>query len=281
MKRFLKYLLAYALLCVGAFIVLYPLIWMIFEAFKEEKYALSIAILPNHFTLESLKDFYTFSNFSKIVNEFNFGKYFLNSFIVALTSSIMTVLICTMGGYAFAKKNFVGKNFLFNTFLATVMIPGMMFMVPQFAIINKLGWINTYKAMIIPHLANVFGLFLMRQYIHQIPDALFESANIDGASEYQIFKKIVIPLTMPVVATLFLLTFLGQWSNFLWQLIVNTPDSPYLTIPVGLALFKGQHSTQWTLLMAASCFSVLPIAFLFILAQRFFIEGMTQGAVKG
>ena len=186
-----------------------------------------------------------------------------------------------MAGYVFSKKDFWGKDFLFNMLLATVMVPGMIFMVPQFAIVNKLGWINSYKGMIIPHLANVFGVFLLKQYIDQIPNSLLESAKIDGASEYQIFKTIIVPLTIPIMVTLFLLTFLGQWSNFLWQLIVNTPDSPYLTLPVGLALFKGQYYTRWTLMMAASCFSVLPIAFLFLLAQRFFIEGMTRGAVKG
>jgi multiple sugar transport system permease protein len=164
--------------------------------------------------------------------------------------------------------------------MSSMMIPGMIFMVPQFAIVNKLGWMNTYKAMIIPHLANVFGLFLLKQYIDTIPNSLFEAAKIDGAGEFQMFRIIVIPLAMPIMITLFLLTFLGQWSNFLWQLIVNTPDSVLRTLPVGLALFKGQYCTDWGAMMAGACFSILPIAFLFLIAQRFFIEGMTSGAVK-
>ena len=281
MKKFVKYSFLYLFLTLGAFIVLYPVIWMFFEAFKEEKYAISFAIFPQHFDMASLRDFYTLANFKEIITKFNFGKYFVNSLIVATGSAVLTVIISTMAGYVFSKKDFWGKDYLFNMLLATVMVPGMIFMVPQFAIINKLGWINTYKGMIIPHLANVFGVFLLKQYIDQIPNSLLESAKIDGASEYQVFKTIIVPLTIPIMATLFLLTFLGQWSNFLWQLIVNTPDSPYLTLPVGLALFKGQYYTRWTLMMAASCFSVLPIAFLFLIAQRFFIEGMTRGAVKG
>jgi len=229
----------------------------------------------------TITQLYSTCNFKKIFSEYNFGKYFFNSLIVALSAALLTTIICSMGGYVFAKKDFYGKNFLFKLMLSAIMIPGMMFMVPQFAIVNKFGWINSFLGMIVPHLANVFGLFMMRQYMQTIPDSLLEAAKIDGATEIQIFSKIIIPLTTPILATLFLLTFLGQWSNFLWQLIVNTPDSPYLTLPVGLALFRGQYSSEWTLMMAASCLSIIPISILFLFAQRYFIEGMTQGAVKG
>ncbi len=161
-----------------------------------------------------------------------------------------------------------------------MMIPGMIFMVPQYAMVSKFGWINSYMGMVVPHLANVFGLYLLRQHISMIPNAFFEAAKIDGASEWQLFRYVVIPQSMPVMVTLFLMTFIGQWSNFLWQLIVNTPDSPYRTLPIGLALFKGQYAQSWEVIMAGACFSVIPIAFLFLLAQRFLIEGMTKGAIK-
>jgi multiple sugar transport system permease protein len=185
-----------------------------------------------------------------------------------------------MAGYAFAKKNFYGRDKIFLLLMGSMMIPGMIFMVPQYALIAKFGLINSYFGMVLPHLANVFGVFLLRQYIKTIPNSLFEAAKIDGASELQCFKIIVLPLAMPIIITLFLLTFLGQWSNFLWQLIVNTPDSPFRTLPVGLALFKGQYAMDWELIMAGSCFSIIPIAILFLVAQRFFMEGMTGGAVK-
>ncbi len=230
----------------------------------------------------ALKALYTFDNFTGIVrnDKFPFIRYFFNSLIVASLAGFLTVLLCTMAGYAFAKKNFIGREGLFALLLSAMLIPGMIFMVPQFAIVLRLGWINTYWGMVVPHLANVFGLFLLRQYIRTIPDSLFQAARIDGAGEIQVFTRIVLPLSFPIMVTLFLLTFVGQWSNFLWQLITNTPDSTCITLPVGLQLFKGQYAQDWEPIMAGACFSIIPIALLFVFAQRYFIEGMTIGAVK-
>lgn len=227
-------------------------------------------------------ELYTLKNFQQVLHnqDFPFGSFFLNSLIVALGSALLTVIICTMGGYVFAKKTFWGKDVLFLILLSSMMVPGMIFMIPQFVIVTWFGWMNTYLGMIVPHLANIFGLFLLKQYISTIPNSLFEAARIDGASELQILRIIVVPLSLPVLTTLFLLTFVGQWSNFLWQLIVNTADSPLRTLPVGLALFKGQYGVDWEMMMAGACFSIIPIALLFLAAQKFFIAGLTQGAVK-
>lgn len=254
--------------------------WNAYVEIPEGKYSYKF-ILKKPFK-EAWNSLYTIENFKKVLfnPDFPFSKFFLNSLIVSTSCAFLTAAICILGGYAFAKKQFLFKDKLFLLLLGSMMVPGMIFMVPQFAIVNSLGWINSYKGMVIPHLANVFGLFLLTQYIKTIPDSLFEAARIDGASEFQTFRIIVIPLALPIVVTLFLLTFIGQWSNFLWQLIVNTPDSHFRTLPVGLALFKGQYSTDWELMMAGACFSIVPIAILFLAAQRFFIEGMTQGAVK-
>lgn len=232
--------------------------------------------------IEGLAEIYTYKNFVAILfnKDFPFLRFFLNSLIVSTLAALFTVALCTMGGYVFAKKNFYGKQILFYIFLGTMLVPGLIFMVPQFAIVTKLGWINSYAGMFVPHLANVFGLYLLRQYIETIPDSLFEAARIDGASEWQQFSLIAVPLSMPIMVTLFLLVFVGQWSNFLWQYITNTPDSPLRTLPVGLALFKGQYDIRWEQMMAGACFSVIPITVLFLLAQRFFIEGMTSGGVK-
>ncbi len=231
---------------------------------------------------EATSAIYTWNNFQEVLHnkDFPFASFFLNSVIVSTLTALFTVVLCLMGGYTFSKKRFFGKNLLLLILLSSMMIPGMIFMVPQFILVSKLGWMNSYQGMIVPHLANVFGLFLFKQYIDTIPDSLFEAAKLDGASEWQIFRIILIPLSMPIMATLFLLTFVGQWSNFLWQLIVNTPDSMYRTLPVGLALFKGQYATNWELMMAGACFSIIPIAIVFLSAQRFFIAGMTSGAVK-
>jgi len=231
---------------------------------------------------QRLKAMYTIENFSKILknDNFPFAMFFMNSLIVAFGTALLTTMICTMGGYVFAKKDFYGRDILFGLLMSSMMIPGMIFMVPQFAIVSALGWIDSYYGLIIPHLANVFGLFLLRQHIKTIPNSLLEASFIDGASQFQIFRLIIIPLSFPIIATLFLLTFLGQWSNFLWQLIVTTPDSIYRTLPVGLALFQGQYATEWESMMAGACFSIIPISLLFLSAQQFFIEGMTSGAVK-
>ncbi|HPY74294.1 MAG TPA: ABC transporter permease subunit [Planctomycetota bacterium] len=246
------------------------------------KHAITYTILEPQNFWDGMKKIYTFNNFKKVLynRDFPFGQFFLNSLVVAAGTALLTVILCTMAGYAFAKKNFFMKKQLFAMLLSTMMIPGMIFMVPQFAIVNHFNWINTYQAMIVPHLANIFGLFLLKQYISTIPNSLFEAANIDGANELQIFKIIIIPLSLPIMVTLFLLTFVGQWGNFLWQLIVNTPDSTYRTLPVGMALFRGQYGQDWEMMMAGACFSIIPIAILFLIAQRFFIEGMTTGAVK-
>lgn len=186
-----------------------------------------------------------------------------------------------MGGYVFAKKELPYKKELFGVLMATMMIPGMMYMVPQFFMVCSMGLFGTKLAMILPHLASVFGIFMLKQFMETIPSSLIEAARIDGASEWQIFRVVIIPLSMPIILTLFLLTFLSHWSNFLWQLIVTDFENPLsVTLPVGLALFRGQYTSDLGLIMSASCFSIVPIVVLFLFAQRYFIEGMTQGAVK-
>lgn len=268
-----------------ALLMLSPFAWMLLAALMKQGNALKFVFIPggDASLADRLATLYSFSNFEAVATnqDFPFGRFFFNSLMVATSCAGLVVLICTMGGYAFAKKDFPGKDLMFRVLLTSMLVPGMIYMIPQLTLVIQLGWINSLAGLVVPHLASVFGLFLMRQYIETIPDSLFEAARMDGANELQILRHVVFPLSVPVMITLFLLTFLFQWSNFLWQLVVNTPDSPLRTLPVGLALFKGQYSTNWELMMAGACFSVLPIAALFLAAQKFFIEGLTQGAVKG
>jgi len=258
-------------LTVGAIVVLFPFFWMVVTAFKQPGQAFTPEIFPSS---------PTFENFRRVLSDYGFARYFLNSVIVATTAAIFATIFATFAGYVFAKKRFAGRDRVFGFLLLSLMIPGMMYVVPQFAIINRLGWMNTYQAMIVPHLANVFGLFLMRQYMMTIPSELLEAAKMDGAGEWKAFTTIMVPLSIPIIATLFLLTFQFHWNNFLWQLIVTNVERLY-TVPVGLAMFKSAHEELYTLKMAGSCISVVPIALLFFFAQRYFIEGMTSGAVKG
>jgi len=270
-QRTIRMAAVYVGLTIGAIVVLFPFFWMIVTAFKQPGQAFTPEIFPSNPTLE---------NFKRVLTDYGFARYFVNSVIVATTAALFATIFATFAGYVFAKKRFAGRDRVFGFLLLSLMIPGMMYVVPQFAIINKLGWMNTYQAMIVPHLANVFGLFLMRQYMMTIPSELLEAAKIDGAGEWKAFMTIMVPLSVPIIATLFLLTFQFHWNNFLWQLIVTNVERLY-TVPVGLALFRSQHEQSYTLIMAGSCISVLPIAAIFFFAQRYFIEGMTMGAVKG
>lgn len=231
---------------------------------------------------QALNEMYSFANFTRILTDptFPFGWFFLNSLVVATGGGLLTVFLCTLAGYAFSQKPFHYRETIFRCLLASMLIPGMIFMVPQFSITIRLGLMDTYAGMIVPHLANVFGLFLLRQYIDQIPKDLFAAAEIDGANEPQIFQTVVIPVCLPIMVTLFLLTFVTQWSNFLWQLIINTGESTVLTLPIGLQLFRGQNANEWEMIMAGACFSILPISVLFLALQRFFLEGLTAGSVK-
>lgn len=230
----------------------------------------------------ALSEKYTITNFTAIIGneDFDFARYFLNSLIVATSSAFLTVLICSLASFAFAVFPFHYREGLFYALLTSMLVPGMIYMVPQFSITIQLGLMNTYSGMVVPHLANVFGLFLMRQYIDQIPRDLFAAAEIDGARDYQIFNTIVVPICLPIMMTLFLLVFVMQWSNFLWQLIVNTGTSEVLTLPVGLQQFKGQNANEWEKIMAGACFSILPITALFFSLQKYFLQGLTAGSVK-
>jgi multiple sugar transport system permease protein len=268
--RAVKSAVLYAAITIAAVVVLFPFVWMILTAFKVPGTEFDPELLPHPPTLE---------NFRRVFTEFGFMKYFLNSTIVAVSAALFATFFGSLAAYAFSFKNFILKEKIFAIIIASMMVPGLMYVVPQFAIVKKLGWMNTYRAMVIPHLANVFGLFLLRQYMATIPRSLVDAAKIDGASDWQVYGRIVVPLSLPIVATLFLLTFQFHWSNFLWQLIVTNKESLY-TVPVGLAMFKQQHEQLYTLKMAASAVSIVPISVIFVFAQRYFIEGVTQGAVK-
>ena len=266
----LKTAALYAGISLAAAIVLFPFVWMLITAFK---------VAGTEFDPEFLPRPPTIDNFKRVFTEFGFLRYFMNSSVVAVSAAFFATLFASLAAYAFSFKNFIFKEKVFALIIASMMVPGLMYVVPQFAIVKKLGWMNTYRAMIIPHLANVFGLFLLRQYMATIPRSLVDAAKIDGANDFQVYGRIVVPLSLPIVATLFLLTFQFHWSNFLWQLIVTNKESLY-TVPVGLAMFKQQHEQLYALKMAASAVSIVPISVIFVFAQSYFIEGVTKGAVK-
>ncbi len=269
-KARMRTVLLYVALTLAAMVVLFPLFWMIVTAFKKPGTEFAPGIFPANPTLE---------NFRRVFREFGFVRYFINSTIVAVSAGALATLFASLAAYAFTFKQFPLKEKIYALIIASMMVPGLMYVVPQFVLVAHLGWMNTYRAMIVPHLANVFGLFLLRQYMGTLPKSLIDAARMDGANDLEIFGRVVVPLSLPMLVTLFLLTFQFHWGNFLWQLIVTNKEQFY-TVPVGLAMFKQQHEELYALKMAASAVSVVPISLIFVFTQRYFIEGITRGALK-
>lgn len=208
-----------------------------------------------------------------------FGRYFLNSTFISVTETLGVLLTSVLAGYAFARMRFYAREFLFVLFLGTLMVPGEVLLVPNYITISRLGWLDTYYALIIPFLASIFGIFFMRQAFATIPQELQDAATVDGASHWTFLWRVVVPLSKPALITVALLTFLGSWNALTWPLIVtNTPEMRPIT--VGLLSFSGEWGTQPRLLMAAATFSVLPVLVLFFILQRYFIQGIARAGMK-
>lgn len=263
----------YIILSVISLIWVFPFLWMALGSLKTQREILAKPprLLPDHATL---------ANFTKWFEQLNFSTYFTNSIIVAVITVLGNIIFCSMVGYALAKMQFRGKNIVFGTVMVTLMVPSVATFVPLFVIIANLGLSNTYAALILPFLTQPVGVFLMRQFMTGIPDAVIEAARIDGAGELRIFFQIVLPQCGPAIATLSILTFLSSWNNFLWPLVAAQSDSMY-TLPVALSLYStGQNATNYSVLLAGAVLIITPILLLFIFLQRYFIEGVAMTGIK-
>jgi len=220
-----------------------------------------------------------FQNYVDAWNSAPFGRYYINTVLVASLTTIFEVIIASMAAYAFSWMLFPGRNFIFGLFLATMMVPGEVLLVPNFITISKFGWIDTYYALIVPWIVSVFAIFLMRQHFMTIPRELFDAAKIDGCSHWRFLWQIVVPLSKPVIITGALLKFVGSWNAFLWVLIVTNSDK-YRTLPVGLQNFSSDVGTMFNQLMAAATFSILPVIILFLFTQKYFIRGIARTGLK-
>jgi ABC-type glycerol-3-phosphate transport system permease component len=223
---------------------------------------------------------YTLINYVKLFTRTGFPFWMMNSVIFATAVTILKVLFDTFAGYAFARFTFPGSRLLFFIILGTMMMPFAVSLFPVFLIVNKLRLLNTYWGLILPMLANPFGIFLMRQFIVGIPRELDESARIDGCSDYSILSRIIMPLSRPGQAVLAIVMFMWQWTNLIWPLIATNTEKMF-TLTVGLAGIPAQHTIDWGMLTAGALLSVVPIVIAFFLYQKGFIEGLTMGAVKG
>jgi len=260
------------LLFLGLAITLAPFIWMISTSFKssESVFTFPPQWIPKHPTIEQ---------YQTLFREVNFLQFFKNSVIVAFGITLFSLFLNSLGGFAFAKHKFPGREKIFALLLATMMVPGQITMIPVFLMLKTVGLINSYWGLIIPAGASAFGIFLMRQFITTIPTDLIESARIDGCSEFRIYWTIILPLCKPVIAALGIFTFMGSWNAFLWPLIIMIKENMY-TLPVALANLSGQHATKFGLLMAGAVVVVIPVLIVFIIAQRYVIKGVAVTGLK-
>ena len=252
---------------------LFPLLWMLSVSLMPAgaASALPAPILPAAPTLE---------NYRILFGSVGMGRYLANSLLLAVLASVLSVAFNVSAGYAFAKLRFRGREAIFKTLLGALVIPGQVAMLPLFLMLKPLGLVNSYAGALVPMLASVFGIFLVRQFARGIPDELLEAARIDGAGELRIFATIVLPLLSPVLATLAIFSFLASWNDFMWPLIVLT-DASLHTLPVALAGLSREHVQDVELMMAGSVVTVLPVLAVFLALQRQYMEGLMAGGVKG
>jgi multiple sugar transport system permease protein len=272
-RRILARFGVYVLLLGGAFLTLIPLAWMVSASFMPTGQANTFppSFLPKEPTLQHYRELFV---------RLDVGRYFLNSALLAGAVTAISLLFNSMAGYAFAKLRFRGRDSLFRVLLGGLVIPVQVAMLPLFLMLKELGLVNTYGGVIVPAAAGIFGIFLVRQYALGIPDDLLDAARIDGASEFRIYRSIVLPLCRPILTTLGIFTFLGVWNDFMWPLIVLT-DADMYTLPVALANLVGEHVQDTELMMAGSVLTVLPVLALFLVLQRYYIQGIMMGSVKG
>jgi ABC-type glycerol-3-phosphate transport system permease component len=269
----LKMALTYAVLSLGALFMLFPIFWMVTTAFKSEAeiFAAPIRWLPSALHWE---------NFTVPLTEKPFARWFLNSILIASSVTLGNLLISSLAGFGFAKYRFPGRGMLFVLILATFMIPLQVTMIPLFFIVKGLGWVNSYWGLIVPIMVDAFGIFLMRQFIDDIPNDYMDQARIDGAPELRIWWSVILPMTWPILSALGILTFLTSFDELLWPLILVTSDE-MRTVPLGLATFENTYQTIYNQLMAMALLAMIPVFIVFVVFQRRIIQGVTFTGLKG
>lgn len=272
-QRHLPSLLLHSLLTLAATLALLPLLWMIAASLMPPGEANQY---PPHLWPSTI----TFEHYTALFTRLDLARYLINSTLLASAVTVISLLINSMAGYAFAKFRFRGREPLFRGLLAALIIPAQVAMLPLFLLLKQFGFINTYWGVIIPGMASIFGIFLIRQYLLAIPDSLLDAARMDGAGEFRIYWALVLPLCRPILVTLAIFTFLGAWNDFMWPLIVLTDSSRY-TLPVALANLLGEHVQDTELMMAGSVLTVLPVMLLFVALQKHYIAGIMLGGMKG
>lgn len=265
----------YTALIVGALVMVTPFLYMVSTSFKAQAYVLT-------FPPQFIPDPATTANYEQALTTQNFGLYFLNSIIVAVVSTAASVLVSSMMAYAFARFKFPGRELIFRVLLVGLIVPAMMLIIPQFILAKQLHLLDSLLGLIVFYTAGTLALntFLLRGFFESIPWELDQAMQVDGAGAWIRYWRLALPLAKPALATATIFTFLACWDEFAWALtIINTPEN--LTLPVAIQLFQGQNATQWGLVFAASLIAVIPVIIVFLVFQRYFVQGLAAGAVKG
>ncbi len=271
-RRWTEISVVYLLLTLGAIVMAIPFYLMVVTSLKP-------AVEVSRPTVSLIVERPTFQNYQELFDAGLILRATFNSFLVALLSTLGAMFFCTLAGYAFAKHNFPGRNVLFMTLLATMMIPGSVLMVPGFLLLRDFGWLDTWLPLIVPGLAGAFGVFLARQFIEKIPDSLIESAKLDGAKETRIFGSVILPLTKPLLATLAILTFLGSWNSFVGPLIILLDEKKF-TLPLVVAMLQGRFPGADNKQMAGAMISILPVLILFFFFQKQIVQSLASSGLK-
>lgn len=266
-------ILLHLVLVAGALLTLMPLFWMVSAAFMHpgEANSLPPRLLPAHPTMENLTSLFT---------RLDMLRNLANSIIVTVLATVLSVSVNSLAGYAFAKLPFRGRERLFQTLAGALVVPAQVGMLPLFLLLRELGLVNSYAGVLVPYMASIFGIFLIRQYALSVPDDLLDAARIEGASELAVFRLVALPVIKPILVTIAAFTFLSAWNDFMWPLIILSDASMY-TLPVALANLVGEHVQDTELMMAGSLLTILPALVVFLIFQRTYVQGIMSGGVKG
>lgn len=272
-KRKINKILFYVVAIALAVVAMIPFLWMISTSLKSRGALMAIPIqwIPENPTLDA---------YIKVFSKFPFAKTIGNSLFISVSYTVITLLSSSMAAFAFAKLKFPGNDLIFKCYLATMMIPTQVTMIPLFVIMNKMGLIDSYASVILPSIFRPFAVFMLVQQMRTIPNDFLDAAKIDGANLFQVFGKVALPLCAPSLATLSITTFMESWNDYLWPLLMLT-DKNKMTLPIALSTLNGQYATEYNVLMAGSLISMVPIIIIYICAQKYFKNGMMSGGIKG
>ncbi len=273
LKRRILGIIKWIILISGGITMVFPFYWMIITSIKIQSEVMKIppVLFPTRITFE---------RYGRVIGELQFGRFFFNSLYIAVTVTMAVLFTSSIVGYVFEKFQFKYRNTIFLALLSTMMVPGAVTMIPLYLLLGKVGLVNSHLAIILPALGSVFGIFLMRQTMQSIPNEFIEAGRIDGASEFAIFWKLILPQTKATLSALAIFTFMGQWNSFLWPLIVISSQDQY-TLPLGLRMFQGQYWSDMGLVMTGATISVIPILIVFLSMQKTFVRGVTLTGLKG